>query len=126
MKLTKASAFLRLLLDNNTSTAQAIGLLTTVNDRQLDALGEIAHNLLRNERLDDAALRKYLTSRRKRVFENLSAPSVFKRRRAVLNHPLIVWRALKLASKYLLQALRDEVGAKNGIGSIRSTHRPIA
>ncbi len=103
-KLNSASSYLRLLLDENTSTAQAIGLLRTVDRKQLIALTEIAHNLLFNESLVGKA--EYV-KRRRHIFKTLANKAIplTKRQNIVRDHPLIVLRALHLSRGYLLKVL---------------------
>lgn len=90
---------MRLLLKQDTSQSQALDLLRTINRSQLDALAEIAHNLVFNQEVTIDYARK-----RRKIFEALAQK---KRAEIVRRHPLVILRALLLSRKTLLEALRE-------------------
>ena len=97
MKIRKAEHFLRLLLARDTSKTQALELLKTVNRTQLEALAEIAHNLLFNPEVETDYVR-----RRRGLFEALIEK---KHRTIVQRHSLVIWRALLKSRKDILTVL---------------------
>lgn len=100
MKIKKAEHFLRLLLSQDTTQPQALGLLRTVNQSQLDSLAEIAHNLIFNQEVASDYARK-----RRRLFEELASKK--RRRDTVRRHSLVILRALLRSRKILLEALEQ-------------------
>ena len=107
-KLTRAAAYVRLLLDDKTPKDQVTILLLTPNPAQLAALLEIVHNLLHGQ-LPLSPAAQQIVEKRRKILNPLTARKLSAKQKKVLvkKHRQAVLQTLKLAKQYVLEALEQ-------------------